>query len=280
MELIERYLQAIGQYLPADTRNDILAELRSELEEQVDARAAEWGRPLDEADVAALLKAHGRPSVIALRYLPQRSLIGPTVFPFYEWTLRRGLPVVLLLAALANGLVFAVSPHQGPLAPRIADAIFGLVPTLFIFWGVVTILFAAVDWARTKPLGRAHTDRWDPLKLPALKAQPARQRSFYFRLFELAAHLLWMTYVLLIPTHPFLMIGPGAAAMRSAGVGLAPVWHPFFNLLILMLCVQLVMRIVALWPGEQALVKPLDVLANIIGIAGVSLLASARQTLV
>src|ERR1700742_1558882 len=118
MELIERYLQAIGQYLPADSRNDILAELRSELLEQIDARAEEWGRPLDEADVAALLRVHGKPGAIALRYLPQRSLIGPMVFPFYEWTLRRGLPLVLLLVLLANGLTFAVSPDQGHLGQR------------------------------------------------------------------------------------------------------------------------------------------------------------------
>src|ERR1700746_2186024 len=100
MELIERYLQAIGQYLPADSRNDILAELRTELLEQMDARAEGGGRAPDEAGVAALLRVHGRPEAIALRYLPQRSLIGPSIFPFYLFTLRRALPFVVIVYAL------------------------------------------------------------------------------------------------------------------------------------------------------------------------------------
>src|ERR1700722_17305257 len=108
MELVERYLQAIGQYLPADSRNDILAELRSELLEQMDARAEEWGRPLDEADVAALLRVHGKPEAIALRYLPQRSLIGPAVFPFFLLTLRRTLPLVIAIYAIASTATFLV----------------------------------------------------------------------------------------------------------------------------------------------------------------------------
>ena len=38
MDLLERYLQAVGQYLPAATKDDTLAELRANLLEQMDAR--------------------------------------------------------------------------------------------------------------------------------------------------------------------------------------------------------------------------------------------------
>lgn len=280
MELVERYLQAIGQYLPADSRSDILAELRSELLEQMDARAAEWGRPLDEADVAALLKVHGRPEAIALRYLPQRSLIGPAVFPFYMWTLRRALPLVLLVYALGNLATFAFAPQDGHLAAHIVGAVFRLVPVLFMFWGTVTIVFAVIDYWRTKPAAQTHLEQWDPLKLPALKPERAKQKSFAAHVTALVVHVVWMLYVLAIPEHPFLILGPGAAVMRSIGVGLAPVWHPFFIVLIVMMCVQLAMRILALLPGEQALVKPLDILANVVGIVGVGLLAFAPQIIV
>jgi len=281
MELIERYLQAIGQYLPADSRNDILAELRSELLEQMDARAEEWGRPLDEADVAALLKAHGRPEAIALRYLPQRSLIGPSTFPFYLFTLQRALPLVLIVYALGNAATLMFSPQQGDLAGRIVRAAFGVIPVLFMFWGVVTIVFAGIDYARTKPMARAHLEQWDPWKLPALKPQQTpKQKSFAIRAVELVVHVLWMIYVLLIPAHPFLILGPGAAAFRSKGIYLAPVWHTFFVLLIVMLSVQLLMRIVALRSGEQVLIKPLDLAANCIGIIGIALLTFAPQLII
>ena len=281
MELIERYLQAIGQYLPADSRDDILAELRSELLEQMDARAEEWGRPLDEADVAALLKVHGRPEAIALRYLPQRSLIGPTVFPFYMFTLQRTLPLVLFVYALGNFATIMFSAQQGDLAGRTARALFGLMPTLFIFWGVVTIVFAVIEYARTKPAVCATFDQWDPQKLPALKPQPlVKQKSFNIRLLELAVHVLWMLYVMAIPAHPFLILGPGANVFRSMGVGLAPVWHTFFVLLIVMLSVQLVMKIAALRSNGQALVKPLDFVANVVGTIALSFLAFSRQLIV
>jgi hypothetical protein len=279
MELVERYLQAIGQYLPTDSRSDILAELRTELLEQMDARAEEWGRPLDEADVAALLKVHGKPEAIALRYLPQRSLISPSIFPFYLFTLRRALPLVLLAYTLANAVNLMLTAQSGDLGGRIVRAIFGFVPVLFMFWGAVTIVFAAIDYARTKPAACAHLEQWDPLKLPALKPQqPIKQKSFAIRVTELVVHVLWMLYVLTIPAHPFLILGPGAGALHAMGIGLAPVWHPFFVLLIVMLSVQL--KIVALRSGEQPLIKPLDFVANLLGIGALSFLAFARQIIV
>ena len=39
MELLDRYLQAIGRYLPEQRRADLLAELGANLREQIDDRA-------------------------------------------------------------------------------------------------------------------------------------------------------------------------------------------------------------------------------------------------
>ena len=36
MDLLERYLQAVGQFLPEETRGDTVAELRANLLEQMD----------------------------------------------------------------------------------------------------------------------------------------------------------------------------------------------------------------------------------------------------
>jgi hypothetical protein len=82
MDLLERYLQAVGQYLPPATREDVLAELRVNLQAEMDERAAENESPLTESEAAAILKAHGRPVLVAARYLPPRYLIGPELFPF------------------------------------------------------------------------------------------------------------------------------------------------------------------------------------------------------
>jgi hypothetical protein len=74
MDLLERYLQAVGQYLPPATREDVLAELRVNLQAEMDERAAESEGPLTDSEAAAILKAHGRPMLVAARYLPQRYL--------------------------------------------------------------------------------------------------------------------------------------------------------------------------------------------------------------
>jgi hypothetical protein len=116
MDLLERYLQAVGQHLAAGTREDVLAELRVNLLAEMDARAEEMERPLTESEEAAILKAHGRPMLVAARYLPQHYLIGPAVFPFYLLTLRKGVPFVVLLYFLARVGTFLFSPSPGAFA--------------------------------------------------------------------------------------------------------------------------------------------------------------------
>ena len=55
-DLLARYLQAIGDHLPAATRDDVLAELRANLQAQLDDRSEELNRPLTDPEVAAILK--------------------------------------------------------------------------------------------------------------------------------------------------------------------------------------------------------------------------------
>jgi hypothetical protein len=282
MELVERYLQAIGQYLPADSRDDILAELRSELLEQVDARSEEWGRPLDEADVAALLRVHGKPEAIALRYLPQRSLIGPAIFPFYLFTLRRTLPLIIGIYTIANVATLLLSPPTTGLAGHVIRVIFGMIPVLFITAGIITLIFVSIDYARSIPSFKASLEQWDPLKLPALKPRAlkphaVKQKSFTVRVVELVVHCLWFLYVLAIPAHPFLIIGPGVWALRALGITFAPIWSSFYVLVLVTLSSQLCIRVLALRSVEQPWIKLLDLAANLVGIVALSLLAFSRQ---
>ena len=95
MELLERYLHAVGEHLPARGRADTLAELRANLESEIEGREKELGRPLTEAEVAQVLETHGMPVMVAARYGPQHFLIGPGLFPFYWYTLKRSFPLVL-----------------------------------------------------------------------------------------------------------------------------------------------------------------------------------------
>ena len=83
MELIERYLQAVAFWLPKGQQQDIIAELSEDLHSQIEEKETELGRSLNKAEIEAVLKQRGRPVLVANRYLPQRSLIGPVLFPIY-----------------------------------------------------------------------------------------------------------------------------------------------------------------------------------------------------
>src|SRR5450755_1382548 len=95
MELLDRYLQAIEFWLPKGQKKDIIAELSEDIRSQIEEKETELGRKLEDEEVATILKRCGAPLRVALRYQPQRYLIGPTLFPVYRFVL-----VVLLLGCV------------------------------------------------------------------------------------------------------------------------------------------------------------------------------------
>ena len=99
MDLLERYLHALAKYLPAKSR-DVVAELRVNLQSRIDDQEETLSRPLNEAELTSILKDHGHPLLVAMRYHPQRYLIGPAIFPIYWRVLKIALP---LSAALFSG---------------------------------------------------------------------------------------------------------------------------------------------------------------------------------
>src|SRR5258708_4932650 len=100
MELLDRYLGAVRKHLPWERQDDIIAELRANLESQVEEKEEELGRPLTASEVEAWLKEVGPPMLMAARYHAQRYLIGPGLFPAYWYVMRLaflGATVVYLI---------------------------------------------------------------------------------------------------------------------------------------------------------------------------------------
>ena len=281
-DLLERYLQAVGQFLPAAAREDTMAELRVNLLEQMDARAEELGHALTEAEMAEILRSHGRPEVVAARYLPQRSLIGPALFPVYLFALRKALPLVVLIYAIARGVRLIAAPmgrvEASQIGPQIVEAVLNLVPTLLMFWATVTIVFAVIEFVQGHcEEGSKWWPRstWDPAKLPAVKVEDgmAKRRSLTSRVADLVVHCLWMAYCLAVPLHPFLLLGPGIDYLSSRHVRFAPVWHTWFLFLVALLLVQLLMKLIAIASQDSSLLKPLHLLTSLLSIAASGLVA-------
>jgi len=274
-DLLDRYLQAIGEHLPAATRDDVLAELRANLQAQIDDRSEELNRPLSEADVAAILKDHGRPLVVAARYSPQQYLIGPAIFPYYITTLRRAAPFVLIIVFLAqaSGLLFV---HTLPeLIAGIAKSIAVLIPNLILFAFWVTAAFAIAEFVYTRNQSKPFDRSWDPTKLPAIKPQ-LKGKSRAARIADLIFHCLWVAYVLEIPAHPFLIFGPSDLYLRMLNATLAPAWHTFYILLLILLVFQVLTKILALTPTFDRWQSPLDLVTKLFGVAATAYLATMK----
>jgi hypothetical protein len=303
MNLLERYLQAIGQYLPASNKDDVLAELRANLQAQIDDSAEKRGHPLTDHEIADVLLAHGNPELVARHYLPRRSLIGPALFPIYTLTLRRALPLVLTIYAIVHAIPLVSATNDRVLAHGIADDVFQLVPTMIVFWFWITLVFAIVEavqyhyaasqgrptlsedqnvvtpFARTK-LGSwlwQHSADWDPMKLPpAIPFDQPKPKSFAVRLIELALQCLWLAYVLIIPYNPFLLLGPGVYYLNSLSIRFAPVWHTFYLILLALLSIQLLIKLLALRNRPQPWQVPLELITRAVSAVAVALLAFSK----
>jgi hypothetical protein len=275
MDLLERYLHAVGQYLPLETREDVLAELRVNLLAEMDARADAIERPLTVSETAAVLKEHGRPLLVAARYMPQRYLIGPAVFPFYQLTLRKAAPLVVLLYFVARVGTFVFSPTPTIFAVNVVRSFAQLVPVLLIFWAAVTMTFAILEFAQGELGKSASWNAWDPAKLPPL-SHPKKEKSLASRIADLVVHCLWMLYVLAIPRHPYLILGPGTLFLSTLTAGFAPVWRPFYIAILVLLVAQLAVKLLALSRGQHRWEDPLKLLIKLLGVGPTALLAFTK----
>src|SRR5690349_16394954 len=68
--VIETYVGDVVRHLPRRQRHDVGFELRSLLNEDLDGRAADSGRPADTPMALAMLTAFGQPQEVADRYRP------------------------------------------------------------------------------------------------------------------------------------------------------------------------------------------------------------------
>lgn len=259
MELLDRYLAAVRSNLPSARADDITAELRGELLDQVEAREAALGRPLDRTETGELLKAFGRPVVVATRYRDHQQLIGPEVYPFYLHALRV-VAVITLAVLLFSALVPIVTGNQD-FARAFARALSKAWGALLPAFGIVTLVFAVVERTGAP---RAWLDDWKPEQLPA---NPQRKKSPWELPFDFGINLfvlLWMLGVIPIPV---------AHARNGLHIEPGQVWMQFYWPILGVVVAQLGLTLLDwLRPAWIRLRALLGVALAIGGLALVSLL--------
>jgi hypothetical protein len=218
MELLNRYLQAVRFWLPKGQPEDLIAELFEDLHSQIEEKETELGRPLEEAEISAILKRCGSPLVVASRFRPQRYLIGPVLFPIYAFVFK-----MVLLWILVPVFVFIVGPvnlaNTGSWGLAISHTLGDLWSGAFVAAGVITLVFAVMEGTQSH-LGLL--DKWDPRSLPPVQTQE-RKTSLAQTVCELAFNLFGFLWLLLVPGRPALVLGPAAAILKPA-----PMWQMFY----------------------------------------------------
>ncbi len=165
MNLIDRYVTEVGKYLPRKNRLDIEAELRSTLEDMLEDRSQQTGRPADEALAEELLQEYGAPRKVAATYQTHPYLIGPRMFHLYTLVLRIVLFAVTLGLSVATIVSVVNTRMTSPeLLSALGRFVASLVSALVAAFGNVTLVFAILE--RVMPEGAVEgAEKWTPAEL-------------------------------------------------------------------------------------------------------------------
>ena len=226
LELVDRYLQAVRFWLPKTQRQvDLVAELGEDLRSQVEEKEVELGRSLDKSEVSDILQRCGAPMLVASRLGPKRYLIGPALFPIYTFVLK-----MVLLWIMVPVFIFIVGPAtlastNGDWGKAVLTTIGNLWSGGFIAAGVITLVFAILE--RTHAMAQINC-KWDPSSLPPLE-KTERKTSPFQTVCELGFNVFGVVWLLLLPHHPFLVLGPAATFLKAG-----PIWSTFYAPVVLL----------------------------------------------
>ena len=191
-ELLDRYIHAVKLMLmlPPDKMDDIAAEVRSNLESQLEDRAVTLGRELRPDEVSAMLKQHGHPAKVALQYReqPGRGLISPTLFPLYWFTLRAILASWVTIRVIVAVFVFQGTSPGGAILLHLGRDV--LLAAIIIPAGI-TLLFASWEYL---DLRFRLSEKWKPETLspvPPRTPHPEKHRPMVHVIGGIAWLVFW-----------------------------------------------------------------------------------------
>lgn len=283
MELLDRYLQAVKKHLPSQRQDDIIAELKANLEAQLEEKEAELGRPLTQREAEEWLKQIGPPIQMAARYQPQRYLIGPALFPAYWYVLRLVFFWAVAVYLVVSGVQLA---FQETVTARAAlEAVLRIPGVIVQSAAWVTLVFAAIElvaryYPEKLPLEAASfSPNWTPSSLPPLEPEGipgVKRRSCSQAVAEVVFGFVFLVWLLLIPRHPFLLLGPGIFYLQASPFQIAPVWIAFYWWMVALCVLQLLWHSADLLRGKSRTPNPVQhIVFKAVGLIALGLLLTA-----
>lgn len=165
MNLIDRYVTEVGKHLPRKNRLDIEVELRSTLEDMLEDRSQQTGRPADEALAEELLQEYGAPRKVAATYQTHPYLIGPRMFHIYTLVLKIVLFAVTLGLSIATIVsLIGVTMTSPEILGTLGEFAASLVSALVAAFGNVTLVFAILERVMPDKVFEEE-EKWTPTEL-------------------------------------------------------------------------------------------------------------------
>jgi hypothetical protein len=167
MNLIETYINQVGDNLPTKDREDIKAEIRSIIEDTLDGRSQAAGRPVDDAMIVEVLKEFGTPKKMAASYLPPRYLIGPRLYPTFMMVLRIVLGIIGIVVMVKTSVNVAQQAQSiKAVVPIITNGLAEGVSSLLAALGNIVFIFALIEWGMSRTKEEQEKEKtWDPRSL-------------------------------------------------------------------------------------------------------------------
>jgi hypothetical protein len=193
MELLDRYLREVAQWLPRRQSADIVAEISADLLAEAEGQAQALGRPVSRGEEEAILTRWGHPMLVASRYQPQESLIGPALLPTYHFVLKV-LSLVYVLPWWFVWLWFAIlDPSWRASHPDLVVSLGPLAFNALFLFALVTGIFAAVERRHRR---EATLETWTARELTSARRRDWREVSRVGSVFEIViglAAIAWWT---------------------------------------------------------------------------------------
>lgn len=252
MDLLDRYLGAIGRHLPEAQKADVTAELRDVLLSQIEDEEARLGRAQTGVELEAMLIRFGHPLTVSGRYRKIQHLIGPEVFPFWWAGLKMSLMIVAGLYVVLAILTVVGGEDAALVGDRTAPS---LTAALIFALGAVTLVCALIErFGKTVLL-----NRWKPAELPPAKGS---RHSPFERTVDIGIDLVFIFWWI-----GLIRLG-NVSANDALRIELAPVWADWFWPILIFSLYELGANLLALLkPGRAGLVETLLAIRSLVGAA-------------
>jgi hypothetical protein len=254
MDLIERYVHAVGRQLPRKNRADIQAELQSTLVDTLEDRVQ--GEASQEDEVA-LLKEFGPPEKVAASYWPEgQYLIGPKLYPLFRMVVGIVLIVFVVVQLILLGVTVVFNQTALPNLEFLTD----FVGSIFSTIGIIVLVFAVLQRLDVRP--EMDEEDWDPRELPAISEVDTVSRRGTVA--EITFGLILIAILLFLPDNIGVVLNPWADVKQ---VILNPVLIRYMPLIILSLLLGIGLDVFLLWQGRwTTLTRIAKIATNLFGM--------------